>query len=312
MVLLLKSTRDGIDTPNLSRQCAGMIHLHKSAKHHSDQIRTAQIICMKLGKHRVYCSLTGAYSSCMIATAAPKNTPQSKATGLQYSVQVRTLLTVCWIGCDIFGLHTAAHSSDGTVIYLKLKQWKIKSRLILFFQVLFGVVSYVRCYTLRLWCQREDEKGFVQSPLGLDLGSTHDVILHYCQYRSGRPMWSHLHWEYMTSLLDISDACFKLMLFLLSVIWVMYCFTFQTYSHSFWPKSNLNLIHCTIHLSFISSLFIIIDIPDLWFHASRCRQLAGLHWKAKAVSVSTSITLFCRVLTSFSINSRLSKTLSTT
>lgn len=134
-----------------------------------------------------------------------KNSSQIIAT-VQPLVWARTLLNVCAIGCDIFGLDKAAQSTWASVQFHSdwaRKQWKASEADFLFpdislsdaalvgcrwFINLFRVVSSfdARRYFLLLWCRWQDVKGFAWFPPGLALGKgALDVVCRYCPLKSG-------------------------------------------------------------------------------------------------------------------------------
>lgn len=176
-------------------------------------------------------SLQAAYSACRI-DCCHKNSSQIIATVHQYLAWVRTLLSVCWIGCDILGLDKAAQSMWAFVVvlhWLRKRQSKGK-RWILFFEAfldaqlvgccsfiyLFRVVSGfdVQCYFLQLWCRWQDAKGFVLSPLGLALGKAFLMLfvitVHWNQ--GNMRLWKYVV-NYTKGIIDnrlLTSANFKL------------------------------------------------------------------------------------------------------
>lgn len=94
-------------------------------------------------------SLQTAYSARRI-DCCHKNGSQIIATVHEYLAWVRTLLSVCWIGCDILGLDKAAQSMWAFVMvlhWLRKRQSKGK-RWILFFEAfldaqLVGCCSFI-------------------------------------------------------------------------------------------------------------------------------------------------------------------------
>lgn len=168
------------------------------------------------------CSSTQAPYSARRIDHCHKNSFQIIAT-VQPSVWARTLLNVCRIGCDIFGLDKNAQSTWASVRFHSncARNSKKQARRIFFFQTfflsntvlvgcsccwfihLFRVVSSfdVRCYFLLLWCRWQDVKEFVHFPLGLALGeglsmlfvvhvgiTVHDPHMHIVLKLSGHGM----------------------------------------------------------------------------------------------------------------------------
>lgn len=111
-----------------------------------------------------------------------KNSSQIIATVQQYLAWVRTLLSVCWIECDILRLDKEAHSERAFVCSLtgpemaekKGTRWNftqlVGCRWFLFFFLFSPSRFELWCAVLtlsKLWCRWQDAKGFAGSLLGL-------------------------------------------------------------------------------------------------------------------------------------------------